>query len=119
MKILPANHDSQFDKDSIDRFARPIFEVPENARLFDFGVEHNRDGEPIVAPFSDPEFNRLIETLPEDQAEIRWMPDRPPYSQAVDWGIVLGLTASVWQILGLPGALQVGQRTRDWLRARK
>jgi hypothetical protein len=118
MNILPPEYDSAMDNDSAERFARPTFGPPEDARLFDFGAEHNQDGEPIVAPFSDPEFERLAEALPEGHREFRQMRDRPPYSQALDWGLIVGLTSGVLQILGVPGLIQLGKNTRDWLRAK-
>jgi hypothetical protein len=50
---------------------------------------------------------------------VQQLPDPKPSTGYEVWGVALGLAASVWQLLGLPGAIQIGQKTRRWLQARK
>lgn len=102
--------------------ALPRFAMPEVATLFEFGIESDENGDPVVTPFDlseDPLLKELADSLPVSARGLKLLPDRPPHSQSGDWGMVLGAIAAIWQLAGLPGAIQTGQRVRAWLRARK
>lgn len=102
--------------------ALPRFAMPEVATLFEFGIESDENGDPVATPFDlseDPQLKEVADSLPASARDLKLLPDRPPHSQSGDWGMVLGAIAAVWQLAGLPGAIQTGQRLRAWFRARK
>ena len=69
--------------------------------------------------YEDDDYRRILSSLPSGQEQLRRLPDRPPHTGSEVWAVAISLTAAFWQLLGLPGALQFGDRVRNWLRARK
>lgn len=106
----------------LDGRAFPRFALPHFATLFEFGIEHDEVGDPLVTPFDlvgDQQLIELVEAVPEQARTLRMLPDRPPHSQSGDWGWILGTLANILQVAGVPGMLVVGQKVREWLRGRK
>jgi hypothetical protein len=121
------------DEQSVDAFYDRVFELSKE-RVPKFGVateaivsdfsfvcepgEQDRRLEPSYE-YEDDEFRAFASALPNGRDQLRRLRDPPPSSASEAWGYALGLTAAAWQLLGLPGALQLGDRMRRWMRAKK
>lgn len=112
--------------------ARPRFGMPPTACIYAVSVALSEDGDPVFAQDrlleDDVEgredvgegglLRRVEEAIPARARIMKRLPDRPPQTQAMDWGLILGSVAAIWQLVGLPGVVDLGLRLRAWLRAR-
>ena len=51
--------------------------------------------------------------------KVQQLPDPKPSTGYEVWGAIFAFSASAWQLIGLPGAIQIGQKARHWLQARR
>jgi hypothetical protein len=113
-----AEYDEDEESGLVVWSARPIYRPPTEMRFFNFGVQHRR-GTPVEPPFGD-DFDEVLACLPtEVRATSKPTHYRPPASQDFDWGVWLGGAAAIWELLGLPGVIQLGQKARAWLQKNK
>lgn len=122
-------------KETLSGMAIARFGPPSTACIYAASVAQTEDGDPVfaedVAGESETEgagarsarvegglLRYIEEAIPAPARIFAHLPNRPPQTQAMDWGIVLGSVAAICQLLGVPGLVELGHRLRAWLRAR-
>ena len=102
----------------------PNFVLPRDAILSDYTFvyetpeERDRRLDPSYEYF-DEDYCSIVGTLPGGERQVRRLPDRPPHTGSEVWAAAISLTAAAWQLLGLPGALQLGGHIRKWLKTKR
>jgi hypothetical protein len=99
-----------------------LYLVPGPAILCDYTFVHESDGEKALRLESsyvvpDDGFSDIRTLIGAEN--VQQLPDPKPSTGYEVWAVALGLVSSVWQVLGLPGMIQIGQKIHGWLQARR
>ena len=115
------------DADELSLFetqSGPAFALLRDAKLSDYTFVYESPEERDRRLYSsydyfDADYSSIVNALPDGENQVQRLPDRPPHTGTEVWAAAIGLTAAAWQLLGLPGALQLGEHIRKWLKAKK
>ena len=111
------------EKDVFDQPAQ-LYGHPSRALLCDFTFVYETQDEKDrrLSPdwsYNDESFGNIVACLPGQAQCVTQLPDSPPSTGSEVVGHVIELTAAFWQLLGIPGLPQLGQKIRKWLREKK
>jgi len=115
--------EDRYEKDPFDEPV-PLYGHPPRALLCDFAFVYESQDEKDrrLSPdwsFNDETFGDIIACLPGQGQCVTQLPDSPPSAGSEVVGHVIELTAAVWQLLGISGVIQLGQKIQKWLLERR